>query len=178
MESSSSSRQSYWAFDIDGVLGQTKGLVHEAYIRAGVEPPEESWGIEWKLWLPSIVGHDRAIEIHERKQIEYEKLLFSGDHDVRLPGADLAQSLVNSGHFVIYVTAASWRSATALLDLLALDCAQLKGAELSPSERTRILLTEKTNIPARSYTYVDDRAEGAKIAADAGWKFAHAQWTQ
>ncbi len=177
--SSSTSYPSCWAFDVDGVLGQTRGLVHEAYVRAGVRPPEESWGIEWKLWLPSIVGSkELAAEIHQQKQVEYEKLLFSGDFDVRLPGADLAQSLIDAGHEVRFVTAASSKSARDLLAVLGLDGDLLVGSELSPSMRTAILEFLRTDIEARSHTYVDDRAEGAKIAADAGWGFAHATWTR
>lgn len=178
---SSQSFASCWTFDVDGVLADTRNAVRLAYHCAGVEQPDEAWGISWKLWLPSLVG-DRAEEVHRLKQMYYESLIDDGAVDP-LPGAAMAQALVNAGHFVHFITAASPRSAHAILDSLGLDSLWLRASEISPSERVQELTELRHFYTASpyhyvtSFTYVDDREEGARIAADSGWGFAHARWT-
>jgi hypothetical protein len=169
---------SCWAFDIDGVLADTRQAVTLAYKRAGVELPEEAWGISWKVWLPAIVGPDAAQGIHLEKQRHYETLLDAGMvHE--LPGAHLARALIWLGHPVRFVTAASERSARAVLRSLNLPTDYLYGSELSPSARAEKLREIAKHFQGvTAFTYFDDREEGAQIAADAGWVFAHARWTQ
>lgn len=169
--------ESCWVFDVDGVLADTRECVREAYAVAGVEQPDDVWGISWKLWLPAIVG-DRAAEVHAAKQEAYAALLQRGGAR-RLPGADMAEALFDAGHHVYFVTAASRASAAAVLRSLVLPVDYLEGWELTAAQRTEKLIRLKTMLDfARAHTYVDDREEGAKIAADAGYLFTHAVWTQ
>lgn len=173
---SSTNLQSCWAFDIDGCLADTREAVALSYKMAGVELPEEAWGISWKIWLPAIVGKN-APSVHFEKQKHYELLLESGAADP-LPGAHLAQALLTASRPVYFVTAASERSARSVLRSVGLDASLLAGWELSPSERTeRLRDIAAVNPGASMFTYFDDREEGAKIAADAGWLFVHAKWT-
>lgn len=179
---SSRSLASCWAFDVDGVLADTRNAVRLAYRAAGVEQPEEAWGISWKIWLPALVG-DRAEEVHLLKQENYEVLIEDGAVDP-LPGAAMAKALTEAGHHVHFVTSASQRSAQAVLASLGLDYSWLRASELSPSERAKELIELRRYYTTSPYhvvpdfTYVDDREEGATIAADAGWSFVHTQWTR
>lgn len=167
--------------DVDGVLADTRAAVRKAYARAGVEQPEEAWGISWKIWLPALVG-DRAAEVHVEKQHHYAALLAGGAAD-RLPGADMAKALADAGHSVHFVTAASEVSASAVLRTLGLAVEDLWACELSPSDRVKALrdIHSYHHMMERShgtFTYVDDREEGAAIAAEAGYGFVHARWTR
>lgn len=173
---SSESLESCWVFDVDGVVGDTRLAVREAYKRVGVRQPEEAWGISWKIWLPALVG-DRAPEVHAAKQEVYVSLLMRG-FATKLPGADMALALLEVGHPVYFVTAASEASARAVLMTFGLPEDLLRGWELSPSDRTEALLDVKVPPCARQHVYVDDREEGANIAAAAGYGFVHARWTQ
>jgi phosphoglycolate phosphatase-like HAD superfamily hydrolase len=170
------SSMSCWGFDIDGVLADTREAVVESYRLAGVEQPADAWGISWKLWLPELVG-DRAAEVHVAKQYEYARLLERGAVQ-RLPGADMAEALLAYGHLVFFVTAASEQSAHAVLRALTLPVTLLWEAELLRDRRVAELINIRKWREASSYTYVDDREEGANIAAEAGWTFTHARWTQ
>lgn len=167
---------SVWAFDIDGVIADTRDAVKESYRIAGVTQPDDVWGISWKLWLPALTDEPEAV--HTLKQEYYEKILASGGVK-RLPGADIAQALKAAGHTVAFVTSASQRSARGALSAMGLPTASLMGWELSYVDRVRTLqFLSAVNKDAVYFTYVDDREEGARIAADAGWLFTHAQWTQ
>jgi phosphoglycolate phosphatase-like HAD superfamily hydrolase len=177
----SSSLRSCWAFDVDGVLAATRSAVKLAYQAAGVEQPDDVWGLSWKLWLPSIVG-DAAPEVHGLKQQYYEAMLQEGAAEP-LPGAAMARALYDAGNHVHYVTSASQRSAQAVLRSLKLDPSHLRAWEVTSVERTKVLadlrqaylVSQYLNIA--HFTYVDDREEGTEVARNAGWLFAHAQWT-
>lgn len=171
------SSHSCWVFDVDGVLADTRDAVRESYAIAGVDQPDDVWGISWKLWLPAIVGIEAAPHVHGLKQEAYAKLLETGAAQ-RLPGADAAKALMHDGHHVYFVTAASESSAASVLRALKLPQACLEGVELTAAMRTGCLSRlKRMHEDARLHVYVDDREEGAKIAADAGFRFAHARWT-
>lgn len=174
------SLKSFWAFDVDGVVADTRPAVREAYRLAGIDQPEEAWGISWKIWLPAIAG-DHAEAVHQEKQRHYRDLLRDVDAEwaVRRPGADMAQSLIKAGHGVVFVTSASWESAQAVLQQLRFPRELLIGAELSPSERARLLVRvmDEHDDDFSHYVYVDDRKEGAEVARMAGWRFVHVSWT-
>lgn len=168
---------SCWCFDVDGVVADTRQAVRQAYTLAGVTQPEEAWGISWKVWLPALVG-DAAAEVHAEKQRQYVKLLEQGAA-ARLPGADAANALLQAGQHVYFVTAASYASARAVLRLANLPADRLSDCELSPSGRVVALRKFVLRHPDLAfYVYVDDREEGAAIAAEAGYSFAHARWTR
>lgn len=40
-----------WVFDLDGTLVDTRLAVLDAYGRAGVNMPEDAWGLPWQDWL-------------------------------------------------------------------------------------------------------------------------------
>lgn len=40
-----------WVFDLDGTLVDTRRAVLDAYGRAGVNMPEDAWGLPWQDWL-------------------------------------------------------------------------------------------------------------------------------
>jgi hypothetical protein len=173
---------SFWVLDVDGVVADTRSAVKLAYKAAGVEQPDDVWGLSWKFWLPSIVG-DAAPEVHKLKQTYYESLLEEGAAEP-LPGADLARALIDAGQSVQFITSASQRSAHAVLKSLRIDYSRLVAAEVTHAERVKYLLDVKVTFvthPAYSpthFTYVDDREEGADVADKAGWLFTHARWTR
>lgn len=160
---SSSSFTNCWAFDIDGVLVDSKTAVRRAYELAGVVQPESAWGQPWKDWLP-LVSRDPA-EVRALKAEYYMQLIERGQVP-RLPMADFALRLERDGHRVAYVTSSSDPSATAILKSLELDHTCLLGTELEPVERAR-----KLKAWGDYGCYVDDRVLGLEIAHDAGWSF-------
>lgn len=134
------------------------------------------WGISWKLWLPAIAG-DLAHDVHRIKQLRYTELLREGAAK-RLPGADMAEALLASGHHVAFVTAASEASALAVLEWLQFAPDLLWGYELSSDGRARALEDfASVAHEAAAFTYVDDREEGRNVALAAGYDFLHAAWT-
>lgn len=174
---SSQNSKSCWAFDIDGVIADTRDAVHAAYLQAGIWQPDDAWGISWKRWLPALTDSPEAV--HAAKQRAYEEMLRDGYRLKKLPGCDMAHELIDAGHRVYFVTAASMRSAQAVLRHCGLPTIMLAGSELTPEARVGVLAQLRSLTQDASYhSYVDDREEGAEIAADAGWLFTHAQWTQ
>lgn len=149
----------------------------EAYNAAGVAMPEEAWGITWRTWLPAIVG-DEAERVHTEKQKHYERLLDEG-YARELPGSHLAKALLWMGHPVYFVTAASERSARAVLKTFNLPDKFLWGWELKATARAlKLFEIRKMHPDMLDFTYFDDREEGVTIASQALWSFAHARWTQ
>jgi phosphoglycolate phosphatase-like HAD superfamily hydrolase len=174
---SSHPSRSCWAFDIDGVLIDSRELVEQAYLNAGVALPEEAWGVSWRRWLIDLVGsEEEALEVHRRKQESYATLLRIRGSAYALPGAALANALIDVNADVYFVTAASRASALQVLTVLDLPEERLVGTELTTEQRMDLLRDIKTTNESRSYTYIDDRLEGQRIAQDAGWGFGHALW--
>lgn len=54
------------AFDLDGTLLDTRAAVREAYVQAGVIPPDDWWGQPWTQWLSDPVAHQRKNEIYQQ----------------------------------------------------------------------------------------------------------------
>lgn len=169
------SSSSCWVFDVDGVLADTRQAVKDAYFAVGVDQPDDVWGLSWRLWLPAIVGDD-APQRHAAKQIFYENALKNGDLP-RLAGADLARALIDAGNVVHFVTAASERSACAVIEAVELPTELLWDSELSADARCAALKGIASHcVDFGSFTYIDDRLEGGDVALAAGYAFIHAPW--
>src|SRR5262245_21811883 len=58
-----------WAFDLDGVLVDTRRAVVEAYKYVGVDMPDGAWGLPYREWH---TVHN-ADELHKKKNTYYYK---------------------------------------------------------------------------------------------------------
>lgn len=105
------------AFDLDGVLIDSRAAVKAAYLSAGVEQPDDAWGKPAESWLPDLTDEPGAV--HEAKQRAYPRALVN--HARPLAGTEVARRLLKDRVKVTVVTHASWRSATAALAFLKLD---------------------------------------------------------
>ena len=160
---SSTSYMNCWAFDIDGVLVDSRYAVKAAYKHVGIDMPDSAWGLPWQDWLPKLTPNVDATR--RGKSEAYLSLIREGALDV-LPMAQLARQLEGSDCRVAYVTSSSDPSATAILKSLSLDHTCLLGTNLQPVERaTKLARWSDWGV------YVDDRPEGIAIARDAGWSF-------
>lgn len=163
----------YWCSDIDGVLIDSRELVHESYRRVGVNMPESAWGHPWKTWLPAAVGsYDLAKQLHDEKTKEYIEVLKSGTVPINaLPLAHVMTALEQRDDTqVYYVTGASLPVAQIILSELGLNTDALLAAGISTDDRYDIMKTISS-----SGTYVDDRVEGRYPALRAGWDFVWAK---
>lgn len=162
------------AFDLDGVLADTRHAVTEAYRRVGVKMPDDAWGKPMHEWLPSIVGSTwRATILHGKKQQVYGKLVAEGKITA-LPGVLCARRLshpLSRAHTGV-VTGASAPSAYAVLQ--AIDCKiPVWGDSCTTNTKIDVLQTIRSLRPERTHVYVDDSAVGEMIADGAGWHFVH-----
>jgi phosphoglycolate phosphatase-like HAD superfamily hydrolase len=111
------------AFDVDGTLVNTRGLVAEAYRAVGVNPPDHAWGLRWQDWLPAAVGgYDKAQRVHTEKTQAYVKLVASRDlTDRLLPAARVARAVLDTkGCSVGCITAGTFTTARMILDRIDL----------------------------------------------------------
>lgn len=168
---------SVWAFDIDGVLVDTRALVFEAYEEAGCPMPPDKFGVLWSKWMPEACGsYEAAVRIHDLKTDIYLDKVAAGQVKC-LPGADMARALRQAGHRVFAVTSASLDAALTSLDAAGLERNLLLGYALNPAGRVRIMEQIRRGRPkGEQHTYVDDRIEGKELAVAAGYGFTHAQW--
>lgn len=86
-----------FVFDLDGTLLDTRQAVKEAYRAAGVEMPDECWGLPWREWLTM----PNAAEIHKRKNVYYYKTV--SIYAKRMP----LFSIALQGQYPV-ITGASW----------------------------------------------------------------------
>jgi hypothetical protein len=147
-------------FDIDGVLADTKDLVHEAYRRCGVTVPPGAWGKPWTDWLPDMCKtYENAQKIHDMKTAMYLEML---DRVKPLPMCDVAKELVEvAPHYVLFITSARKTTAQGILEHLGLPVGHLLGAEFNTYEKMMHL-----KITSSAGVYVDDNLEaGAQVVA-------------
>lgn len=167
-------RRSIWCFDIDGVLIDSREIVNRSYKRVGVDMPESAWGHPWNTWLPTIVGsYDAAVDVHDRKTAIYTDMLKEDGIVARyeLPFASIARALERDAYTdVYYVTGASQRAATTIVDELGLTSKNILGSGVTTADRKIVLKT----LGDRG-VYVDDRIEGQVPAMAAGWGFIWAR---
>lgn len=164
------------SFDLDGTLVNTRSLNREAYRRAGVEIPDEAWGLSWREWLPDVIGGDLsdAVAVHQCKQDYYLELIDAVPaDDVALPPARLALEIQRTGQddvVMLCLTAASLLAARALLNRLRLFVPVI--ANLRYDQRRDLLVNHVVNfetangVGGRPVVYVDDSQETVRRLRD------------
>lgn len=104
------------AFDLDGVLIDSRTAVEKAYQLAGVEMPVHAWGKAAHEWLAD-TGLNAKV-IHERKQRLYPQALRL--YARVLSGANVLRTLKAAGYSCMIVTSASILSAMDALEYIDL----------------------------------------------------------
>jgi phosphoglycolate phosphatase-like HAD superfamily hydrolase len=162
------------AFDIDGTLADTRGLVKESYRLAGVDMPDHVWGAPWSSWLYARTeSRAQAVSIHARKTEIYLKLI--NDRPPRkLPAVLVAKALIRDGITVKFLTGASPRAARAILEQCQLTTDGLIGYSCTSTDKIELLKDEDP----RFGLYVDDDLRaGQVVSRGAKYEFLHANHT-
>jgi hypothetical protein len=153
-------------FDIDGTLIDTRELVREAYARAGVTQPPETFHQPWEYWLPSLVGGVFAAQrIHRRKNFIYTKILDEMPPTVLPPGRIAKDYAASLWMDVWAMTSGSLDGVLAALNCAGLGFIPVLGFELDQKDKNKILETLEPGV------YVDDNADFELTAP--GWSFVH-----
>lgn len=144
-------------FDIDGTIIDTKAIAVAAYRQVGIELTDDLWGVQWRLWLPDLVGSmERAVEIHDMKTKIHAEMIQDLDPRLELSAADVARCLNGIDVNVFFLTASDERISSRVLQSLNIKYVACASG-LTLAERIGKLQTIHTyyNIIA----YVDDFAE-------------------
>lgn len=162
------------AFDMDGVIADTKQLVLKAYRHAGVRMRNDQWGLPWQDWLPDAVGGSfaDACETHERKNKIYMTLLRKEGVPLLPPAAVFLKMYYNSSVELCLLTGASRAAATRILDEIGVDPdAITMGTGMSISAKGALLST-RHRLPSQQWSvYVDDLHRGKSVAAGSRSRF-------
>lgn len=156
-----------YAFDVDGVLIDSKSLVARCYEQVGVTMPEGAWGKPWHEWLDD--GRK-----HERKTNLYVEAIEDGEA-TWLDGRDIVAYYLRKGSPVCFVTGASLRAFSAIYRASGLrDVA----VSFSNPPRWQVACTTQdkinTLIQWGANVYMDDIQDvGERIAAAVGCGFVH-----
>lgn len=162
MPTSARSRVRRYVFDLDGTLFDTKELVKEAYLRAGVRMPEDAWGLPVASWLPQMVGRNWKF-FHSEKTAHYIKLLHSYP-PVRSSAASAMIELVMSGVECFIVTGASPEAAKALLSGFQPYHYRLIGTQCDLEQKTMRVKNLGQGVQT---VYVDDDEDACHHIAEA-----------
>jgi beta-phosphoglucomutase-like phosphatase (HAD superfamily) len=163
--------QTYWAFDLDGVLIDTREAVRLAYRAAGVDMPDDAWGRPAFEWLPDLCGK-AAGRVHVRKNEYYPALL--AEHGEVLEMALRARLLVETGQPTGVLTGASSEATEAALALLRLRLGfEMPIIRTSCSRQDKIDTLAGLAVRYPQGVYVDDQ-DGVTVPD--GWRFE--KWTQ
>lgn len=141
------------AFDLDGTLADTRRAVEQAYVLAGVCPPEDWWGRPWREWLRDEVAH-------ARKNVIYQEIAPQLITATKL--ADLCRT--NQRKSVV-LTGASRPAAEIVLATLAISPVELV-CEMSSRDKVERL---KRYVVAGTY-YDDDPATIKLVKKETKWK--------
>lgn len=136
-------------YDLDGTLVETKLANREAYIMAGVTPPDNFNTIPWQEWTTK--------EIHTLKNINLEKTM--PEYARELPLLQIARS--TKSIVLSNVSDAALKIVAGIFDLSRLTVAN----KMTPTDKVLFLKNA-------SYTgvYVDDSIETCKLVkATTGW---------
>lgn len=139
------------AFDLDGVLIDSRRAVEMAYIEAGAELRPSDWGRSASEWMGRFPP-DTAEKIHRMKQHYYPKMLSLYANP--LAGSYVAQLLAKDGIGVWVLTSASLISAVDALRFLGIYniCEVVRSV---PRSR-KITALQRWSIDHRVRCYVDD----------------------
>lgn len=155
-----------WAYDLDGVLIDSRQAVREAYAAAGIIMPVDAWGKPWHSWLPGLVGNDmrRARRVHIRKNALYPiQLALLGKP---LPLAENVRHELCHGRPTYLLTGASYQATRCALEILGLENMPILEVEASQGTKTAALSRLAVRYPHG--TYVDDQ-DGVTVPE--GWRF-------
>lgn len=163
-------------FDIDGVLVDTKELVHQAYRDVGVDMPVGAWGKAWTEWLPEASGSPWIAQgVHDLKTKRYIDLLTESPPP-RLSGGEALEIIMSEGLCdVAFATGASRESAALILMQLGVNLdlhTNICGATAPMKTMTLAML--RGSALENDVVYIDDdEVNGRRIARDAGVSFVH-----
>jgi phosphoglycolate phosphatase-like HAD superfamily hydrolase len=158
------------AFDLDGVIADTRGLVKRAYDIVGVDMPDYAWGLSWQEWLPQVikVGGELARQTHQAKCEIYRTLCLTPGAVPPGPAFELFQILAHDKERfdVGIITNASPPAAVSVM----------RGMDISPtflwaSGQTNSLKSDFLRRKAPRGIYLDDMHAGKVICIAADWKF-------
>lgn len=155
-----------YVFDLDGTLFDTRNLVRQAYLAAGVIMPDDAWGKPAGQWLPELVGFKRWHSVHERKTDIYLHML-RRDPPPRTPAASAMIELALSGVETYVITGASREAALTLLSGFQPYHYRLIGANCDRSLKiTKIRMLGR----AHECVYVDDDLDACIFMASHGFR--------
>lgn len=130
-----------YAFDMDGVLLDSRLAVEESYLAAGVRMPSGAWGLPWREWLIEVCNgdEDEAKVVHNAKNALYPAAL--QEHGRSLPARDLVLDLFEAKKFVRVLTGASNQGAFAAMSFLDLPYEIVTVTRLTNREKTLQLIS-------------------------------------
>jgi phosphoglycolate phosphatase-like HAD superfamily hydrolase len=150
-----------YAFDLDGVLIDTRKANKAAYVAAGVEYPLGAYGRSWQEWLPDAckrAGKDVDV-VRDLKAKWYPSALRS--YAVHLPLANVIHP-IHELHDVTIVTSGSKSNAQSALDFLGIQGIDW-ACNLSSNERVAWLDAFSPGV------YFDDRDDLFSQLLATGW---------
>ncbi len=134
------------AFDLDGVLIDSRRAVEAAYKVAGITMPKNAWGKSFREWFDGSIGE--LERIHAAKQAAYPAMLKA--YARSLAGSEVLRRVVWEGYTAVIVTAASPRSARDALAYLDLE------SYVERTVSTPVCAKMDWLCAARAVCYVDD----------------------
>jgi FMN phosphatase YigB (HAD superfamily) len=160
---SSASPVKGYVFDLDGTLFDTRALVREAYLKAGVVMPDDAWGKPAVEWLPDVTDREHWKWIHEKKTIYYDRLIRESP-PARTTACRAMIDLALSGCPTYIITGASREATTALLSGLQSYHYRVLGCGCNLE--VKVFTVQK--VGARGMVYVDDDAKACEAMREIG----------
>lgn len=152
--------------DVDGTVIDTREQVREAYARAGVIQPPETFHLPWEEWLPDAAGGMfAATRVHKRKNQIYHKVLREMPPKI-LPAGRMLKEYRGAGLDMYLTTSGSEEGVMCALAETGLGFATVLGFELTKEQKNDIFSKF-----VRPGVYVDDNKK-FKVTAP-GWRFVH-----
>lgn len=155
------------AFDVDGVIIDSRELVTSCYAQVGVDIPDDAWGRPWHEWLDD--G-----ELHARKTQLYVEAIEDG-LATWLDGRDIVAYYLRKGSPVCFVTGASFRAFEIIWRMSGLRSVAMSA---SNPVRWQVACTMQDKVDTLKQwganVYMDDIEDaGQRIAAAVGCGFVH-----